>query len=111
MQALSVLQGIYVDSNDYEVLGESVGVVESIMLLLGKVKHVETIPSELINFVTIADQVKEVFDVLLRTTEVVHETDLQICSLEEQMRSLGDVLECPVHGKVVYDGKKCIPYS
>ena len=111
IQALSVLQGVYVDSNDYEVLSESVGVIESIMQLLGKVKHVKTIPSELINFVTMADQVKEVFDVLLRTTEVVHETDLQICSLEEQIQSLGDVLECPVHGKVVYDGKKCVPYS
>ena len=111
IQALSVLQGVYVDSNDYEVLSESVGVIEIIMQLLGKVKHVKTIPSELINFVTIADQVKEVFDVLSRTTEVVYETNLQICSLEEQIQSLGDVLECPVHGKVVYDGKKCVPYS
>ena len=108
---MSVLQGVYVDSNDYEVLSESVGVIEIIMQLLGKVKHVKTIPSELINFVTIADQVKEVFDVLSRTTEVVYETNLQICSLEEQIQSLGDVLECPVHGKVVYDGKKCVPYS
>ena len=105
IQALSVLQDVYVDSNDYEVL------IEIIMQLLGKVKHVKTIPSELINFVTIADQVKEVFDVLSRTTEVVYETNLQICSLEEQIQSLGDVLECPVHGKVVYDGKKCVPYS
>lgn len=39
IQALSVLQDVYVDSNDYEVLSESVGVIEIIMQLLGKVKH------------------------------------------------------------------------
>ena len=111
LQALSVLQSINIDSNEYEILSKAVGAVDDIAQLLRKIKLVECIPSELIDFVGTVDHIKGCLEVLTKSANIVRESDIQIRSLEEQMQSLGDVLECPVHGKVVYDGKKCVPYS
>ena len=37
--------------------------------------------------------------------------DARIEQVIEEIQECGEELSCPVHGKVVYDGKQCIPYS
>lgn len=47
---------------------------------------------------------------LQRALVEIENSEKSLLAISEEMRNSGEVLPCAIHGKVVYDGDKCVPY-
>lgn len=86
-------------------------IVESIDLNeLVEMKDVTTFTSYL-DACEIFESIAEQLSHISTACEVVRSAELEINKLRTELLESGEVLACPVYGKVVYNGQECVPCS
>ena len=48
---------------------------------------------------------------LTQSLNALDQANLKIDSIMDEIKRSGRELDCPIHGKVVYNGEQCIPYN
>jgi len=131
-------ESVYVErSDDYTDVLDVCCLLSEVCDLLNSVSIVDSIPEFIISFIdfvvnfdnsinkvstvdVMQDSVYEFSETLFDVMSSISVIEQSLCDLEYSTKQLaedrrtaaelGEILECPVYGRVVYNGEECLPY-
>lgn len=111
MNAVEQIRLVNIDTTDYESLDSAMRLLCQIKTSMDSIECVDVFSDDLITLSENLNVILNSINRIISSVSLIENSKVDIVELERHLLESGESVECPIYGKVVYNGQECIPYS